>query len=57
MSHDPAVEKLIGVHKIDDYRQIESLDSKIEELRHCGLNDEEIAIKLADDMKDEVNEI
>jgi len=50
-SHAPEVEKLVGVHAFSEYRQVETLDAQIEELRHCGLTDEEIAMKLADDME------
>ncbi|KAK3785808.1 hypothetical protein RRG08_050827 [Elysia crispata] len=48
--HRPGVDELIGVHDYQEYKLATDLDAKIDFLRHCGLNDEEIAIKLKQDM-------
>ncbi|XP_013090423.2 RNA-binding protein 41-like isoform X1 [Biomphalaria glabrata] len=50
-SHDPGVEKLVGVHSFQHYKTVGDLDSKIDHLRHCGLNDEEVTIWLQEEMK------
>ncbi|XP_059149602.1 RNA-binding protein 41-like [Physella acuta] len=49
-SHAPEVEKLVGVHKYEDYKHINDMDSKIEYLRQCNLDDEEIALKLREEL-------
>ncbi|RUS74605.1 hypothetical protein EGW08_017627 [Elysia chlorotica] len=48
--HRPGVDELIGVHGYQEYKLASDLDAKIDFLRHCGLNDEEIATKLKQDM-------
>uniref|UniRef100_A0A0B6Z760 RRM domain-containing protein n=1 Tax=Arion vulgaris TaxID=1028688 RepID=A0A0B6Z760_9EUPU len=53
-SHDPGAEKLIGVHKYEKFKAVNDLDSRVDYLRHCGLNDEEITLKLMEEMKDKV---
>ncbi|KAH9488162.1 hypothetical protein Btru_064908 [Bulinus truncatus] len=50
-SHDPGVEKLVGVHGFVHYRQVSDLDSKIDYLRHCGLSDEEVTLWLQEEMQ------
>lgn len=48
--HRPGVDELIGVHGYQDYKLASDLDAKIDFFRHCGLDDEEIAIKMGQDM-------
>ncbi|GFN76651.1 RNA-binding protein 41-like [Plakobranchus ocellatus] len=48
--HRPGVDELVGIHGYEEYKLASNLDSKIDFLRHCGLNDEEITIKLRQDM-------
>ncbi|GFS17132.1 RNA-binding protein 41-like [Elysia marginata] len=48
--HRPGVDELIGVHGYQEYKLASDLDTKIDYLRHCGLNDEEIAIKMGQDL-------
>ena len=55
--HRPGVDELIGVHGYKDYKLASDLDAKIDYLRHCGLNDEEIAIKMRQDMGIKVSTI
>ncbi|BFZ15048.1 hypothetical protein BsWGS_18087 [Bradybaena similaris] len=56
-SHDPEVEKLIGVRSLDKYQTVNDLDARIDYLRHCGLDDAEITFKLKDEFKDKVTVI
>lgn len=56
-SHDPEVEKLIGVRSLEKYQTVNDLDARIDYLRHCGLDDAEITFKLKDEFKDKVHEI
>ncbi|CAL1526803.1 unnamed protein product [Lymnaea stagnalis] len=53
-SHAPGVEKLVGIHNFEHYKVVNDLDSKVDYLRHCGLDDEEITIMLQEEMKIEV---
>lgn len=51
----PEIEQLSGVTHFSQFKDIEEKDSYIAELKHCGLTDEEIDIKLHFDIPDEVS--
>ncbi|CAG5129391.1 unnamed protein product [Candidula unifasciata] len=56
-SHDPEAEKLTGIRSLDKYKTVNDLDSRIDFLRHCGLDDAEITLKLKDELKDKVTAV
>ncbi|KAK3608954.1 hypothetical protein CHS0354_026283 [Potamilus streckersoni] len=43
---NPATEKLSGIVSLKDYQDLEKSDDYIQELKQCGLTDEEIMLKL-----------
>ncbi|XP_062602101.1 RNA-binding protein 41-like [Saccostrea cucullata] len=45
-AHCPAVNSLSGLTSLDQFQEVDKLDSYTEELKKCGLTEEEIQIKL-----------
>lgn len=49
-AHCPAVNSLSGLTSLDQFQEVDKLDAYTEELKKCGLTDEEIQLKMmADD--------
>lgn len=49
-AHCPAVNSLSGLTSLDQFQEVDNLDAYTEELKKCGLTDEEIQLKMmADD--------
>lgn len=48
-AHCPAVNSLSGLTSLDQFQEVDKLDAYTEELKKCGLTDEEIQLKMMTD--------
>lgn len=49
-AHCPAVNSLSGLTSLDQFQEVDKLDAYTEELKKCGLTDEEIQLKMMADV-------
>lgn len=53
-AHCPAVNSLSGLTSLDQFQEVDKLDAYTEELKKCGLTDEDIQLKM---MADDSNKV
>ena len=53
-THSPAIKSLSGLTTLDHFQEVDQLDVYTEELKKCGLTEEEIQLKIMADNRQRV---